>query len=75
DPDGNGNASDAVIAGWVVLANDTAPRDAFLYANLGQGGQGVLPVPNVYNGWVQKLPVTWKLQLTPAQRNPFPIVP
>ncbi|MEO6306415.1 MAG: copper oxidase [Nitrospiraceae bacterium] len=73
DPNNDGIATDAVIAGWVVLANDTAPRDAFIYANLGQGGQGVLPVPNVYNGWVQKLPDAFKLQLTPAQRNPFPI--
>jgi DNA-binding beta-propeller fold protein YncE len=73
DPDGNGDASDAVVAGGVVLANDTAPRDAFIYDNKGMGGQGVLPIPIVYNGWVQKLPDTFKLQLTPAQRHPFPI--
>ncbi|NWF74410.1 MAG: YncE family protein [Nitrospirae bacterium] len=38
----------------------------------GMGGQGVLPVPNVYNGWVQNLPRAWKHQLTREQRNPFP---
>lgn len=38
----------------------------------GQGGQGVLPIPLVYNGWVQKLPGFWKNQLTKEQRHPFP---
>jgi len=73
DANNDGDISDGFIAGWVVLANDTAPRDAWVLDNLGMGGQGVLPVPNVYNGWVQKLPASFKLQLTPAQRNPFPI--
>jgi DNA-binding beta-propeller fold protein YncE len=73
DPNNDGDVADGFIAGWVVLANDTAPRDSWILDNLGQGGQGVLPVPNVYNGWVQKLPSSWKLQLTAGQRNPFPI--
>ena len=72
DPDGNGDASDAEIAGGVVLANDNAPHDAAPNGNKGMGGQGVLPVPNVYNGWVQELPIIWKIQLTHAQRHPFP---
>lgn len=75
DPNNDGDVADAVIAGAVVLANDNVPKDDAITGNRGQGGQGILPVPNVYNGWVQKLPATWKLQLTPAQRNPFPIVP
>lgn len=61
-----------LIAGWVVLANDNVPNDDHITGNRGQGGQGVLPVPNVYNGWVQELPVIWKIQLTPKQRHPFP---
>ena len=73
DPNNDGLAGDAVEAGSVLLANDIAPRDAWVLDNLGMGGQGVLPVPNVYNGWVQKLPSSWKLQLTAGQRNPFPI--
>jgi len=72
DPNGDGNANDAVIAGWAVLANDTAPNDDKITENNGQGGQGVMPIPNVYNGWVQQLPRTWKAQLTDAQRHPFP---
>lgn len=61
-----------VIAGWVVLANDAAPTDDPITGNKGMGGQGVLPVPNVYNGWVQKLPDEFKNQLTAAQQNPVP---
>jgi hypothetical protein len=37
------------------------------------GGQGVLPIPLVYKGWVDNLPPFWKGQLTPAQQNPFPL--
>jgi hypothetical protein len=36
------------------------------------GGQGVLAVPVVYNGWVQNLPAAFKQLLTPSQLNPFP---
>ncbi|OQW35219.1 MAG: hypothetical protein A4E19_16740 [Nitrospira sp. SG-bin1] len=65
-----------VIAGWVVLADDAAPTDDPISGNKGMGGQGLLPVPNVYNGWVQKLPSgeganSFCGQLTAAQRSPF----
>lgn len=40
-------------------------------AYAGMGGQGVLPIPLVYNGWVQKLPNAWKRQLTDKQLNPI----
>ena len=75
DPKNIGSVKDAKIAGWVVLANNSAPTDdtvTVIDGNNGMGGQGVLPVPNVYNGWVQQLPNSWKLQLTQGQRNPFP---
>jgi DNA-binding beta-propeller fold protein YncE len=78
DPNGNGNVSDAKIAGRVILVGgaDTKisddPVDNNFKGLAGMGGQGVLPVPNVYNGWVQKLPNAWKHQLTEKQRNPFP---
>lgn len=36
----------------------------------GMGGQGVLAVPVVYNGWVQNLPQSWKDELTEEQQNP-----
>lgn len=74
DPDGNGNASDAAIAGWVILANNTAPNDDAISGNKGMGGQGVMPIPNVYNGWVQKLPAAFCGSLTVAQRSPVGVI-
>lgn len=71
DPNNDGNVDDAVIAGAVVLAKDNVPKDDKIMGNKGQGGQGVLAVPNVYNGWVQQLPIGYKAQLTRAQRNPI----
>jgi DNA-binding beta-propeller fold protein YncE len=71
DPNNDGKADDAEVAGWVVLANDHVAKDDKITGNKGQGGQGVLPVPNVYNGWVQQLPIGYKAQLTRAQRNPI----
>jgi plastocyanin len=64
--------SDApVIAGSIVLVDDAnTAKDDNLTGNLGMGGQGVLPVPNVYNGWVQALPKAFCDELSPAQRNP-----
>ena len=64
-----------VVAGAVVLANDHVAKDDRVIGNKGQGGQGVLPIPNVYNGWVQELPIGYKAQLTRAQRNPIGPLP
>jgi hypothetical protein len=36
----------------------------------GTGGQGVLAIPNVYNGWVQNVPSIWKDILNEEQQNP-----
>jgi DNA-binding beta-propeller fold protein YncE len=73
DPNGDGNAADAAIVGRVLLnAVPTTARDDRISGNPGMGGQGVLAIPVVYNGWVQKLPQVWKDQLTPAQINPIP---
>jgi YVTN family beta-propeller protein len=73
DPNGDGNPADAAIAGTVsLLATPNTARDDVITGNRGMGGQGVLPIPVVYNGWVQKLPPIWKSKLTPAQRNPYP---
>jgi hypothetical protein len=73
DPNGDGNPADATIAGSVSLVSNsgTAIDDAIV-GNAGMGGQGILPIPVVYNGWVQKLPAQWKSLLTPSQINPFP---
>jgi hypothetical protein len=72
DPNNDGEAIDATIVGRVVLgATSGTQTDDSVIANPGQGGQGVLPVPNVYNGWVQNLPDSWKAMLTCQQRNPI----
>ena len=67
----NGAASS--IVGRILLVGDNNTKsDDSVHALAGMGGQGVLPVPNVYNGWVQNLPRAWKFQLTEEQRHPFP---
>jgi len=72
DPNNNGDPKDAKIAGRVVLVadGDTAADDS-VSAYAGMGGQGVLPIPLVYNGWVQKLPNSFCNQLSAQQRNPI----
>jgi hypothetical protein len=75
DPNGDGNAADAVLVGSVVLVDGaTTAKDDTITGNRGMGGQGVLPVPNVYNGWVQALPATsgFCTALNAAQKDPFP---
>ncbi len=73
DPNNDGNPADAVVAGRVVLvASPGTAIDDRVIGQAGMGGQGVLAIPVVYNGWVQNLPPTWKGQLTPDQQNPLP---
>jgi hypothetical protein len=67
------NGSDAAIVGSVLLtATGTTAIDGTVSAYAGMGGQGVLPIPLVYNGWVQNLPEEWTDKLTTQQKNPFP---
>ncbi|MFO7579153.1 MAG: beta-propeller fold lactonase family protein [Nitrosomonas halophila] len=71
DPNGDGNIEDVAIAGTVSLvADDETLRDDGIVGMAGMGGQGVLAIPNVYNGWVQKLPSNFKESLAAAQLNP-----
>jgi hypothetical protein len=61
-----------MIAGSLVLDPGPATRSDDAITGLpGQGGQGVLTVPVVYNGWVQNLPGEWKSKLTCEQRTPM----
>jgi DNA-binding beta-propeller fold protein YncE len=74
DPNNNGNLAEATIAGSVLLtsaADGTTATDDTIVGNKGMGGQGILTIPVVYNGWVEKLPPVWKGLLTPAQQNPI----
>ncbi|MGH9753198.1 MAG: copper oxidase [Blastocatellia bacterium] len=73
DPNNDGNPADATIVGRILLtASPGTNSDDRVTGLPGMGGQGVLPIPVVYNGWVQQLPQFWKRQLTASQRNPFP---
>jgi YVTN family beta-propeller protein len=49
DPNGNGTAADATVVGRIVLANGSSGAGV----TDGVGGQGLKPLPNVYDGWVQ----------------------
>ena len=74
DPNDDGNVADASIVGRILLTvgeGSDAKTDDTVTANAGMGGQGVLAIPLIYNGWVQKLPQPWKNQLTPKQLNPI----
>ena len=73
DPNNDGNPADATILGKVILAStgDTKQDDRPI-EDIGMGGQGVLPVPLVYNGWVQNVPKKDSfVQLTCEQRHPI----
>lgn len=72
DPNNDGDPADAAIVGRILLtaAADTAVDDRIV-GNFGMGGQGVLAIPVIYNGWVQNLPQVWKNLLTPSQINPI----
>ena len=73
DPNNDGNPADATTLGKVVLTStgDTKQDDRPI-EELGMGGQGVLPIPLVYNGWVQNVPNKDSfVQLTCQQRHPI----
>lgn len=74
DPNNDGDSSDAAIVGRVSLVSgpSTTVQDDTVSAYPGMGGQGVLAIPNAYNGWVQNLPAEWKALLTSEQQNPVP---
>src|SRR5215216_3283557 len=77
DPNGDGQAADAAVVGRIRLANGApgGPR-----VTDGVGGQGIKPLPNVYDGWVQDTVAVaaetdpevqgWIAELTPCQKNP-----
>ena len=72
DPNDDGNPIDAKIVGRVLLtagAGTLMDDTPTLYR--GMGGQGVLPIPVVYHGWVQRLPGEWKSRLTQGQLQPI----
>jgi DNA-binding beta-propeller fold protein YncE len=73
DPNNDGSPVDATILGKVVLAStEDTKQDDRPIEEIGMGGQGVLPIPLVYNGWAQNVPDTGEFaDLTCEQRNPI----
>jgi hypothetical protein len=72
DPNGDGNPIDAKMVGHMVLdPGPSTKTDDTITAYPGMGRQGVLPLPLVYNGWVQHDPAALKAKLTPCQRDPL----
>ena len=59
---------DAEIVGRILLADRDADSDDRIIGYDGFGGQGVLAIPNVYDGWVDNLPSEWPL--SNAQKDP-----
>ena len=53
DPAGDGSLS-PVVAGRILLADDDADIDDPVIGYDGMGGQGILAIPNVYEGWIQQ---------------------
>ena len=54
------------MAGRVLLAGSgSAVQDDTVIGNVGMGGQGILPVPIAYNGWVQQ----WVANCTTSDCN------
>ena len=70
DPAPGGNPANAVVVGRILLAGAAASDDT-VTGNAGMGGQGILTIPVVYNGWVQNLPQNWACKLSGPQLNPI----
>ncbi|HJS63858.1 MAG TPA: beta-propeller fold lactonase family protein [Nitrososphaeraceae archaeon] len=71
DPNNDGDPMDAELAGRISLVGSPETQvDDKVKALAGTGGMGVLPIPIIYNGWVQNLPEEWKTKLTEEQQNP-----
>jgi YVTN family beta-propeller protein len=72
DPNNDGDIADAAVAGQLVLnAGPGTKLDDEVTSGAGQGGQGVVAIPLVYNGWAQQNPDAWRQKLTPEQLNPI----
>jgi len=83
DPNKDGDGHDAKVAGTLTKQFETEIDDRII-DHAGMGGQGLLSIPNVYNGWIQETVsecgnnedpcsdeiVKFLKQLTQSQKNP-----
>jgi DNA-binding beta-propeller fold protein YncE len=72
DPNGDGSPADAAIVGQLLTdATSSTVTDDTVTGYSGMGGQGVLPIPLAYEGWVEHAPKNaTNRQLTCKQRFP-----
>lgn len=70
DVDLNNPANSSIVGRISLVAGNGVPSDDTVSSLAGMGGQGIYAIPNIYNGWVQNLPDSWKAGLTSAQLNP-----
>jgi DNA-binding beta-propeller fold protein YncE len=73
DPNGDGSPVDAAIVGQLLTdATGSTATDDSVTEYSGMGGQGVIPIPIAYEGWVEHAPKNAvNKQLTCKQRNPI----
>lgn len=72
DPNGNGDLTKAEIVGSIsMVADANVAKDDNISSLAGFGGQGLVALPNIYNGWVQNLSSEWSAGLSDKQRNPI----
>jgi hypothetical protein len=76
NPSGDGNPADAAIVGKILAeATPDTKTDDTVVDYAGFGGQGVLPLPLAYEGWVEHAPDNaWTAELTCKQRHPLTFV-
>lgn len=67
NPDGDTETDDAALVGRILLADADTETDDRIINHEGFGGQGVLAIPNVYEGWIQN---TVDLCDTPGKGGP-----
>ena len=88
DADGNGildSDESSGVVGRVILteenASDNANFDGTPTSSHGMGGQGVLAIPNPYDGWIQETVASsnlsaemqeWVDDLSDSQKDPYP---
>jgi FtsP/CotA-like multicopper oxidase with cupredoxin domain/DNA-binding beta-propeller fold protein YncE/plastocyanin len=82
NPDNDVETDDAAVVGRITLADDNADSDDRIIGYDGFGGQGVLAIPNVYEGWIENTVsacefddcgdiTTYVNQLSTSQKDPI----
>ncbi len=81
DPDNDDSSNDATVVGRILLADRNVDSDDRIIGYDGFGGQGVLAIPNVYDGWIDNtvsecesggcgVVTNFVNQLTTSQKSP-----